>query len=120
MTAEDLLRRNLRYIARSKGFDTFFSLGPYLVIADELTDLSEVRVTTSINGSTVAEAPLSWMIYDVMWLVSHHSTMCRLQVGDILSTGTPGAGVIRDGDRVEASVSGIGRLENSVRDAPKQ
>lgn len=116
MTAEDLLRENLRYISRSKGFDTFFSLGPYVVTPEELTDLPNVRVGTSLNGEMGAEAPLSWMLYDIMWLISHQSQMCRLLPGDILSTGTPGASVIRHGDRVEASVTGIGTLSNPVRD----
>src|SRR3712207_2961412 len=38
MTAEDILRKNPRYLTRSKSFDTFFSFGPELVSPDEIED----------------------------------------------------------------------------------
>ncbi|UCE13905.1 MAG: fumarylacetoacetate hydrolase family protein, partial [Candidatus Heimdallarchaeota archaeon] len=36
MTAEDILRKNPRYLTRAKSFDTFFSFGPHLVTPDEI------------------------------------------------------------------------------------
>jgi 2-keto-4-pentenoate hydratase/2-oxohepta-3-ene-1,7-dioic acid hydratase in catechol pathway len=38
-TAEDILRRNPRYLTRAKSFDTFFSFGPELVTPDEVADV---------------------------------------------------------------------------------
>jgi 2-keto-4-pentenoate hydratase/2-oxohepta-3-ene-1,7-dioic acid hydratase in catechol pathway len=35
--------------------------------------------------------------------------------GDIISTGTPGAVVIRDGDLAECRIDGLGSLSNPVR-----
>ncbi|MFD9721690.1 fumarylacetoacetate hydrolase family protein [Streptomyces sp. NPDC059076] len=117
MTAEDLLRENLRYAARAKGFDTFCSIGPYVVTEDEVDDLQQVRITTMVNGEVIAQAPVSSMVRDPYWLISFHSQMTVLEVGDIIATGTPGAGVIRHGDLVEAEVSGVGRLRNHAHAA---
>ena len=46
MTAEDILRRNPRYLTRSKSFDTFFSFGPELVTPDEIEDVEALEVST--------------------------------------------------------------------------
>lgn len=117
MTAEDLLRENLRYICRAKGFDTFCSVGPYIVTADEIDDLPAVHIATKVNGEVIAEAPVASMVRDPYWLLSFHSQMTTLEVGDIIATGTPGAGVIRHGDVVEAEVRGVGDLLNHARSA---
>ena len=42
--------------------------------------------------------------------------MMPLYPGDIISTGTPGAIVVADGDVVEAVLPGIGHLKTTVRD----
>ncbi|MEU7429276.1 fumarylacetoacetate hydrolase family protein [Streptomyces sioyaensis] len=117
MTAEDLLRENLRYICRAKGFDTFCSIGPYIVTEDEIDDLQKIHIATKVNGEVIAEAPVSSMVRDPYWLISFHSQMTSLEVGDIIATGTPGAGVIRHGDVVEAEVRGVGDLRNHVHAA---
>jgi 2-keto-4-pentenoate hydratase/2-oxohepta-3-ene-1,7-dioic acid hydratase in catechol pathway len=39
--------------------------------------------------------------------------------GDIISTGTPGAVVINDGDMVECLIDGFDKLVNPVRDLKK-
>ncbi|MFI6442219.1 fumarylacetoacetate hydrolase family protein [Streptomyces sp. NPDC050759] len=117
MTAEDLLRENLRYIARAKGFDTFCSIGPYIVTEDEVDEVEKIHIATKVNGEIIAEAPVSSMVREIPWLLSFHSQMTTLEVGDIIATGTPGAGVIRHGDVVEADVRGIGHLRNHARAA---
>jgi 2-keto-4-pentenoate hydratase/2-oxohepta-3-ene-1,7-dioic acid hydratase in catechol pathway len=41
-----------------------------------------------------------------------------LEAGTVIATGTPGAGVIRDGDVAEARVDGISHLRNPVGHRP--
>jgi 2-keto-4-pentenoate hydratase/2-oxohepta-3-ene-1,7-dioic acid hydratase in catechol pathway len=36
MTADDILRKNPRYLTRAKSFGTFFSFGPHLLTPDEV------------------------------------------------------------------------------------
>jgi 2-keto-4-pentenoate hydratase/2-oxohepta-3-ene-1,7-dioic acid hydratase in catechol pathway len=50
------------------------------------------------------------------FLIAFHSRVMTLLPGDIISTGTPGAAVIRDGDLVEARIDGFSHLSNPVRD----
>jgi 2-keto-4-pentenoate hydratase/2-oxohepta-3-ene-1,7-dioic acid hydratase in catechol pathway len=55
------------------------------------------------------------MAFDPAALVAFHSNVFPLQPGDIISTGTPGAVVVNDGDVVECRIEGVGSLTNPVR-----
>ena len=50
MTAEDILRKNPRYLTQAKSFDTFFSFGPILYTVDEVNNILSLQVQTVING----------------------------------------------------------------------
>lgn len=114
MTAEDAIRVNPRHIPWAKAFDTFCSLGPWIVTPDEIPDLSSVRISTVLNGKTIASNRVSAMMYDPYWLVGYFSGGMVLEAGSVIATGTPGAAVIADGDTVEARVDGIAHLRNTV------
>jgi 2-keto-4-pentenoate hydratase/2-oxohepta-3-ene-1,7-dioic acid hydratase in catechol pathway len=116
MTAEDILRQNPRYLTVAKSFDTFFSFGPELVTPDEIEDVANLRVSTVINGRVHAENTVSNMTFSPAFLVSFLSSVMTLLPGDIISTGTPGATVITDGDVVECRIEGFAPLVNPVRD----
>jgi 2-keto-4-pentenoate hydratase/2-oxohepta-3-ene-1,7-dioic acid hydratase in catechol pathway len=119
LTAEDILRRNPRYLTRSKSFDTFFSFGPVLVTPDEITEVLDLRVSTALNGLVMAHDRVAQMTFPPDFLVAFHSEVMTLLPGDIISTGTPGAAVIQDGDRVECRIDGFETLMNPVRDLKK-
>jgi 2-keto-4-pentenoate hydratase/2-oxohepta-3-ene-1,7-dioic acid hydratase in catechol pathway len=114
MTAEDILRKNPRYLTRSKSFDTFFSFGPELVTPDEIADVDALEVSTVLNGEVRRANTVSSMIFSPWWLVSFHSQVMTLLPGDIISTGTPGAVVIREGDVAECRIAGFEPLFNPV------
>jgi 2-keto-4-pentenoate hydratase/2-oxohepta-3-ene-1,7-dioic acid hydratase in catechol pathway len=114
MTAEDILRKNPRYLTRSKSFDTFFSFGPELVTPDEIADLDALEVSTVLNGEVRRTNTVSNMMFSPWWLVSFHSRVMTLLPGDIISTGTPGAVVIGEGDVAECRISGFESLTNPV------
>ena len=114
MTTEDILRRNPRYLTRSKSFDTFFSFGPELVTPDEIADLDSLEVSTVLNGEVCRSNTVSNMIFSPWWLVSFHSRVMTLLPGDVISTGTPGAVVIRQGDVAECRITGFEPLANPV------
>ncbi|MDH6145957.1 MULTISPECIES: fumarylacetoacetate hydrolase family protein [Kitasatospora] len=115
MTAEDAIRINPRYIPWSKAFDTFCALGPWVVTPEEIPDLSAVRISTVVNGQTIASNQVSAMMRDPYWQVGYFSGGMVLEAGSVIATGTPGAGVIRDGDTVEALVEGVGDLRTRAR-----
>jgi 2-keto-4-pentenoate hydratase/2-oxohepta-3-ene-1,7-dioic acid hydratase in catechol pathway len=114
MTAEDILRRNPRYLTRAKSFDTFFSFGSELVTPDEIGDLASLEVSTVVNGEVQRVNTVSNMTFSPYWLVHFHSRVMTLLPGDVISTGTPGAVVIEDGDVAECRISGFGPLLNPV------
>ncbi|MCA0971387.1 fumarylacetoacetate hydrolase family protein [Halobacillus litoralis] len=116
MTAEDILQRNPRYLTRSKSFDTFFSFGPVLYTPDEVEDVMGLNVSTVINGDVHQANQVSNMTFDPFHLISFHSKVMTLLPGDIISTGTPGAAVIRDGDVMECRIDGFEPLRNEVKD----
>ncbi|GAA0343285.1 hypothetical protein GCM10008967_37160 [Bacillus carboniphilus] len=116
MTAEDILQKNPRYLTRSKSFDTFFSFGPQLVTPDEVEDVMQLKVSTIKNKTEVRSNIVQNMTFNPWFLVSFHSEVMTLLPGDIISTGTPGAIVINDGDEVECQIDGFEVLRNRVRD----
>jgi 2-keto-4-pentenoate hydratase/2-oxohepta-3-ene-1,7-dioic acid hydratase in catechol pathway len=116
MTAEDILEKNPRYLTRSKSFDTFFSLGPELITLNEIEDVMSLEVATVINGTIHRKNTVGNMRFHPWYLVSFHSHVMTLLPGDIISTGTPGAVVINQGDFVECRISGFTPLKNPVID----
>ena len=105
--------------ARSKSFDTFGPLGPW--IETEL-DPSNLRIRGRLNGRTMQEANTSQMLFSVRYVISYLSRGMTLLPGTVLLTGTP-AGVgfarkppvwLKPGDSYEVEIEGIGTLRNSV------
>jgi 2-keto-4-pentenoate hydratase/2-oxohepta-3-ene-1,7-dioic acid hydratase in catechol pathway len=115
MTAEDILRKNPRYLTRAKSFDTFFSFGPQLVTLNEVGEIEDLTVATVLNGGEARrENVVSNMTFSPWFLVSFHSRVMTLLPGDIISTGTPGAVEIKDGDVVSCHIDGFEPLSNPV------
>ena len=78
MTAEDILRKNPRYLTRAKSFDTFFSFGPQLVTPDEVGEIRNLTVATVLNGEVRRENVVSNMTFSPWFLVSFHSEVMTI------------------------------------------
>jgi len=111
-------------ISAGKNFWRSGSLGPWIVTADELPDPKLFTLETRLNGVQVQQTTGNLMIYDIPTLIAYVSRWTPLAPGDVIATGTPG-GVgarrspplwMRDGDRIEVEVSGVGVLTNKVVD----
>ncbi|MHA2253244.1 MAG: fumarylacetoacetate hydrolase family protein [Candidatus Kariarchaeaceae archaeon] len=116
MTAEDILRQNPRYLGLSKCFNTFFSFGPELVTPDEIENITKLNVSTVLNGEIRGSNSVSNMTFPPDFLVSFHSKIMLLRPGDIISTGTPRAAHLSDGDKLECRIDGLKSLMNDVID----
>lgn len=114
MTAEDVLRKNPRYLTRAKSYDTFFSFGPHLLTPDEVGEIGDLEVSTVLNGEVRRANTVSNMTFPPYWLVAFHSRIMRLLPGDVISTGTPGAVTISEDDVPECRISGFETLANPV------
>jgi 2-keto-4-pentenoate hydratase/2-oxohepta-3-ene-1,7-dioic acid hydratase in catechol pathway len=107
-----------------KNFYQSGSFGPWLVTADEIPDPAVLNLETRLNGELMQQAPMSDLKFDVPALIEYCSSFCKLQPGDVISTGTPG-GVgfarkppvwLKAGDTIEVAIDGIGVLSNPVVD----
>jgi len=115
MTALDILAKNTRYLQRSKSFDTFFSFGPIIVTKDEVPNVEDVEVVTIHSGKEFSRDYVRNMRHSPFKLAAFHSEVMTFEPGDILSTGCPKGARIKAGDTVEAHVTGVGRLNATVR-----
>lgn len=109
-----------------KGFDTHGPTGPWLVTTDEIVDPQDLGVRTVVNGEVRQDGRTSDMIFTCAEMIEHLSTAFTLEVGMIITTGTP-AGVaagedpprwLRAGDAVTVAIEGVGELTNPVIDEP--
>ncbi len=114
VTARDIQRADVQF-TRGKSFDTFCPIGP--IIETEL-DVSDVRVTTTVNGEVRQDGRTSQMVFPIPYLVRYISQQMTLMPGDIIATGTPsGVSKMNPGDICEVTVEGIGTLCNKVEAA---
>ena len=120
----DWMRHGKANITQGKNFYRCGAVGPWLVTAEEFSEgYSNLRVTTRVNGEIRQDDTTANILYDFSYLISYASTWNALEVGDIISTGTPtGSGArmtppvwLRSGDNVEVEVSGVGVLRNPIK-----
>ena len=98
--------------ARAKGFDSFCPIGPRVVAG---LDPSNLRIMARVNGETRQDSTTADLIFDVPTLIAFVSEYMTLEVGDVISTGTPaGVGNLAVGDVCEIEIEGIGILRNPV------
>jgi 2-keto-4-pentenoate hydratase/2-oxohepta-3-ene-1,7-dioic acid hydratase in catechol pathway len=115
--ANDVTARDLQFEdgqwARSKGFDTFCPLGPWI---ETDFDVESATLESRINGEVIQHADTTDMVFNVREIVSHVSKNMTLLPGDIILTGSP-AGItpIKNGDIIECEIEGIGTLINPVQ-----
>ena len=100
-----------------KSPDTFSIVGPWLVTADGIPDPGTLDLRIAVNGDVRQQANTRQLILGVAELIELASSCYTLHPGDILFTGTPdGVGPIQPGDRIVASIDGIGSMDVAVRD----
>src|SRR5256712_10332618 len=121
-SARDIQAKDKQF-TRAKGFDTFAPCGPWITTADEIPDPQNLKMLTKVNGILRQNSSTSNMFLKVDSVVSMLSKVMTLEKGDIISTGTP-AGVmlnkpdavfLKDGDKIEMEIEGLGKLENTVK-----
>ena len=114
--ANDVTARDLQFgdgqWARSKAFDTFCPLGPW--VETEFVPDGQV-IESRINGEVRQNVSSSEMVHKIPAIISYVSKNMSLLPGDIILTGSPaGISVINAGDLIECEIEGIGILSNPV------
>ncbi len=106
LKGNEFLKGNPRYLCIVKNFPTFFSFGPQLVTPDEVPDVLKLEVQSVHNGEVYAKNVVANMTHRPARLVSLHSSIQGWLAGDVLSTGTPRAFGLADGDIAECRIYG--------------
>jgi 2-keto-4-pentenoate hydratase/2-oxohepta-3-ene-1,7-dioic acid hydratase in catechol pathway len=121
VTSRELQSKHKQWFI-GKSVDTFCPMGPYVVTADEVGDVTRLRLQTFVNDELRQNAPVSDLIFDIPTIIATISATTRLYPGDVIATGTPaGVGIgfkppkyLHAGDRVRIVVDKLGTLENPV------
>jgi 2-keto-4-pentenoate hydratase/2-oxohepta-3-ene-1,7-dioic acid hydratase in catechol pathway len=100
-----------------KSYDTFTVIGPAVVTPDEFDDPQNLDLSLTVNGETRQNANTNDMVYTCADVVQYASIGATLDVGDVITTGTPeGVGPLRDGDTVDAEIESVGSLQIDVEE----
>jgi len=111
VTARDLQKKDAQW-TRSKSFDTFCPVGPYV---ETEADPSSLKIEAFLNKTPKQSSNTSNMIFGPRRLIEYISGIMTLEAGDIIATGTPaGVGPMVPGDKVEVKIEGLGSLINYV------
>lgn len=95
----------------AKGFDTACPLSDFVPAASVATP-GDLRLTLSVNGTVRQDASTALMIRPIPRIIAEVSAIFTLEPGDILLTGTPaGVGPVVRGDRMIATIAGVGDLD---------
>ena len=107
-----------------KNFATFAPMGPFLVTPDQAGEPDTLGMELRVNGQTRQNSSTKYMVFKVRELIEFFSSI-KLEPGDIITSGTPSGVAIyrkpdkepyllKPGDRVEAKIESIGRLQNTI------
>lgn len=126
----------------AKGKDFATSLGPWLVTRDELAPHAQpgpqgerhaLKMRAHVNGKQVSFGNLKDMTWTFAQIIERASYGVELQPGEVIGSGTVGTGCflelngskitdnqwLKPGDQVVLEIDGLGRLENTIREAPE-
>ena len=125
-TLRDWVRHAKFNVTQGKNWDASGAMGPGLVPFTDPAQITDIALTTRVNGEVRQHDRTSRMLFPVARQIAYISTFATLVPGDIIVTGTPtGAGARSDpprwlvpGDVVEVEADGIGTLRNAVADEP--
>lgn len=102
-TARDLqaqLKKKGHPWEKAKGFDNSAVLGNF--VSKNNLDTSGINFRLNKNGTTVQQGNTADLIFDFDFLICYISKFFKLQIGDLIYTGTPaGVGPVKIGDVLE-------------------
>ena len=123
-TIRDWVRHAKFNVTQGKNWDGSGAMGPWLVPFTNPAQITDVALSTTVNGELRQEDRTGRMLFPVARQIAYISTFTTLVPGDIIVTGTPtGAGArfdppkfLKPGDEISVTAEGIGTLTNGVRE----
>ncbi|MEX1034742.1 MAG: fumarylacetoacetate hydrolase family protein [Sneathiella sp.] len=108
---------------KGKSHDTFGPIGPWLVTRDDVPDPQALDLWLDVDGVRRQDGSTGTMIFGVGKIISYLSQFMTLDVGDVISTGTPpGVGLgqkpdpifLKPGQVMKLGVEGLGEQEQTT------
>ncbi|MEI0530210.1 fumarylacetoacetate hydrolase family protein [Brachyspira pilosicoli] len=108
---------------KGKSLDTYSSMGPCIVYKDDIKDINNLNIKSTLNDELRQNSNTKYMLHNINELVSDISKGMTLEAGDIIATGTPsGVGMgfnppkyMKIGDKITCSIENIGELTNYIK-----
>jgi 2-keto-4-pentenoate hydratase/2-oxohepta-3-ene-1,7-dioic acid hydratase in catechol pathway len=105
-----------------KSFDTHGPMGPWIVTTDEILNPHALSLKTWVDNELRQNSNTCYMMFNCYEMIAYLSQAMTLEVGDVISTGTPsGVGVkmkprgyLKPGQTVKIEIENIGTLLNTV------
>ena len=121
ISARDVQRATTQW-SLGKSFPTFAPMGPWVVSKDEVGDPHVLDISLTIGKEKLQDSNTSMLIFKVPALIEYISGIVPLQVGDVISTGTPaGVGMgrtpqrwLKPGEEMVIQIARIGELRNPL------
>jgi 2-keto-4-pentenoate hydratase/2-oxohepta-3-ene-1,7-dioic acid hydratase in catechol pathway len=101
-----------------KSFDTYGTLGPWLVTADEIADPGELSYKFWVNGELRGERSFGDLAGGPAKMIALASSAMTLYPGDIFMSGAADVAPIAPGDTMVLEIPQVGRLEVPVSLSP--
>lgn len=99
----------------AKCFDTSTVLSEFVEKSSYKLTLEE-NISLKINGEYRQKDQLNKMLHKPVEIVQYISSLMKLEPGDLIFTGTPkGVSKVEKGDKLEAELEGIVKLECGVK-----
>jgi len=107
---------------KGKSAPTFGPLGPWLVTPDEVGDVNDLAMFLDVNGERMQTGSTKTFIFDIATLISFISHRFAIEVGDVVTTGTPpGVGLgmkppkfLKPGDTMHLGIAKLGEQRQKV------
>ena len=108
---------------KGKSHDSFGPIGPWLVTRDDVPDPQKLDLWLEVDGVRRQDGNTDTMIFGVAKIISYLSHFMTLDIGDVISTGTPpGVGMgqkpapifLKPGQIMKLGVDGLGEQEQTT------
>lgn len=109
-------------LVRGKSQDTMKPLGPFILPAQFLPDVSNLKLTLDVNGKQMMNTTTDEMLFTCDEMLSVISEFVTLEPGDIVFTGSPSGSAgahgkcwLKPGDAIHAEIEGIGAFDVQMK-----
>lgn len=107
--------------SKGKSGTRFAPVGPWIALADEVRDPSNLRLRSWVNGALRQDSSTADMIFSVGQIIEDLSRYMDLEPGDLILTGTPEGVALSGrfpylgvGDTVTLEIDGLGQQRHVI------